>query len=52
MSMQLGRYKKDNQIVPLSFHTEPIQKLIKRMTKQNFGYSLWDSCRRATYFRA
>jgi glycosyltransferase involved in cell wall biosynthesis len=52
MSMQLGRYKKDNQIVPLSFHTEPIQKLIKRMTKQNFGYSLWNSCRRATYFRS
>ena len=51
-SMQLGRYKKYNQIVPLSFHTEPIQKIIKRMTKQNFGYSLWDSCRRATYFRS
>ncbi len=51
LEMQLSRMKKPHEIVPLSFHPESVQKTMKRMTSQNFGYNMWGFYKKAIYFK-
>jgi glycosyltransferase involved in cell wall biosynthesis len=49
--MQLNRIRKPHEIVPMNFHPEAFQKVMKRMTSQNFGYSMWGFYKKALYYK-
>lgn len=49
--MQLNRIRKPHEIVPMSFHPEAFQKVMKRMTSQNFGYNMWGFYKKALYYK-
>ena len=52
LDMQLGRFKNDGwATIKLKEHPKYIQETIKKLTKEQFGYSLWNHTEPANYFK-
>lgn len=52
LDMQLGRFKNQTwKKIKLEDHPKYIQKTIKNLTKEQFGYSLWNNAEPASYFK-
>ncbi len=51
MQMQIGRFARPQQIVPLEQHPKIMQSTIKRLVPEQFGYNMWGHADRAIYFK-
>jgi hypothetical protein len=50
MTMQIGRFNRPQQIIPLHQHPKVMQNTLARLVPEQFGYNLWGHTDRATYF--